>query len=227
MKLDAHGRVQILTLDERSQVLNADTVAAWTHTLDQVGDAHGKASLVITGSGTSFHQGLDLPYVLGLGEQSPDFLKTVHQLFGRLLAMDVPVVAAINGHAQAGGAMLAMCADVRIMRADRGWFRLPEVELNLPFTIVMNDLLAARIPQPALHQVMVLGRRMGGLEAAAAGVVDLAVEGEEAALAAAVEQAEQLAGHRGPVIKAIRRTLYGTLLASIAADVDRADVFTR
>lgn len=227
MKLTTDGRVHLLTLEEDSQVLNETTVSAWTAVLDQIGDTPGKASLVITGSGKSFHQGLDLPYVLGLGEASPDFLKTVHQLFGRLLTLDLPTVAAINGHAQAGGAMIAMCTDVRIMRADRGWFRLPEVELSLPFTIVMNDLLAARIPQPALHQAMVLGRRMGGTEAAAAGVVDLAVEGEEGPLGAAMEQAEALAAYRGPVIKAIRRTLYSSLLASITADPERADVFTR
>ncbi len=227
MKLTTDGRVHLLTLQEDTQVLNATTVQAWTEVLDQLGDTPGKASLVITGSGKSFHQGLDLPYVLGLGEESPEFLKTVHQLFGRLLRLDLPTVSAINGHAQAGGAMLAMCTDVRIMRADRGWFRLPEIELNLPFTIVMNDLLTARIPQPALHQVMVLGRRLGGTEAAAIGVVDQAVEGEDSALEAAMMQAEALADYRGPVISAIRRTLYGSLLASITADADRADVFTR
>ncbi len=227
MQLTTQGRVHVLTLDADSQVLNAGTVAAWTRALDEIGDIPGKHALVITGSGKSFHQGLDLPYVLGLGEDSPAFLKTVHEVFGRLLTLDLPTVAAINGHAQAGGAMLAMCTDVRIMRADRGWFRLPEVELNLPFTIVMNDLLAARIPQPALHQAMVLGRRMGGEEAAASGVVDVAVEGEDGPLQAAMAQAEQLADYRGPVIRAIRRTLYADLLASIAADPDRGDVFTR
>lgn len=216
-----HGRVQVVTLDEDSTVLNAATVAAWNRVLDQVVAVRGATALVVTGAGRSFHQGLDLPWVMGLGEGAGAFLATVHLLFGRLLRLDLPTVAAINGHAQAGGAMLAQCMDLRIMRADRGWFRLPEVELGLPFTPVMDHLLRARLPQPARHQLMVLGARMGGAQAAAAGVVDQAVEGEGGALAAAIEQAEALAVHRGPVISAIRSTLYADLLATIERDGDR------
>ncbi|CAN5384101.1 hypothetical protein BH23ACT9_BH23ACT9_05140 [soil metagenome] len=200
MKHEQHGDVQLVTL----------------HT-----------ALVVTGTGKSFHQGLDLAYVMGLGDDTPAFLKTVHQLFGRLLRLDMPTVAAINGHAQAGGAMLASCFDVRIMRSDRGWFRLPEVELGLPFTTVMNDLLAARLPLPARHQLMVLAKRIGGAEAAAMGVVDAAVEGEEAVVAAAVEQATAMAAFRGPVIRTIRTTLYADLLACIDADGQREDLFSR
>jgi enoyl-CoA hydratase/carnithine racemase len=227
VELTARGPVHVLQLDEPDQVLNDRTVADIGRALDEVEAGQGPAALVLTGVGRSFHQGLDLPFLLGLGEGSTAFIRTVHQLFGRLLRMDLPTVAAINGHAQAGGAMLATCADLRIMRADRGWFRLPEVELGLPFTIVMNDLLAARLPQPARHRAMVLGERMGGAEAAAAGVVDLAVDGEGAALEVALVRAEELAVHRGPVLAAIRRSLYADLLAAIDADADRDDLFTR
>ncbi|HUG86051.1 MAG TPA: enoyl-CoA hydratase/isomerase family protein [Euzebya sp.] len=225
MKREQHGSVQVVTLDEASTVLNADTVAAWNDTLDGVTATPGQTALVVTGSGKSFHQGLDLPFLLELGDRSAAFLKTIHQLFGRLLRLDVPTVAAINGHAQAGGAMLACCFDLRIMRADRGWFRLPEVALNLPFTTVMNDLLLARLPQPARHRLMVLGTPIGGVEAAATGVVDVAVEGEDGPLAAAIEQAEALAAFRGPVIRTIRTAAYADLLRSIDADVSRDDLF--
>ena len=227
MELTTEGPVRLLRLDEPDQVLNDRTVTELLTALDDVEGEEGPAALVMTGAGKSFHQGLDLPFVLGLGEESPQFLKRVHALFGRLLRLPLPTFAAINGHAQAGGAMLATCADVRIMRADRGWFRLPEVELGLPFTVVMNDLLASRIPQPARHRAMVLGQRMGGADAAAAGVVDQAVEGDDGALDAAMAQAADAARFRGPVIAAIRCSLYADLLDSIDADADREDVFSR
>ena len=227
MDLITDGDVRLLRMDEPDQVLNDGTVTEVLQALDEVEAGDGPAALVLTGAGKSFHQGLDLPFVLGLGEDSPAFLKRVHTVFGRLLRLPMPTFAAINGHAQAGGAMLATCADVRIMRADRGWFRLPEVELGLPFTVVMNDLLTARIPQPARHRAMVLGQRMSGADAAAAGVVDQAVEGEDGALDAAMSQAADAARYRGPVIAAIRQTLYADLLASIDADVDREDLFSR
>jgi Delta3-Delta2-enoyl-CoA isomerase len=227
MQREQHDQVHVITLDETSIVLNGDTIAAWHDELDALDAVEGPAALVVTGSGKSFHQGLDLAYVGDLGGLAPEFLRSVHQLFGRLLRLDVATVAAINGHAQAGGAMLASCFDLRIMRADRGWFRLPEVELGLPFTTVMNDLLAARLPQPALHRLMVLGTSIGGAEAAAIGAVDQAVEGEDGPLAAAVEQAQALAVHRGPVLRTIRTALYADLLASMDADADREDVFSR
>lgn len=218
MERTQHGQVHVLTLDEASIVLNPDTVTAWDAALDEVAATSGPAALVLTGTGRSFHQGLDLQVVLGLGEGLPAFLGRVHRLFGRLLRLDLPTVAAINGHAQAAGAMLAQCMDLRIMRADRGWLRLPEVELGLPFTSVMNALLQARLPQPARHRLMVLGTPIGGAQAAGWGVVDQAVEGESGALAAALEQAEALARFRGPVISTIRTTLYPDLLALIDAE---------
>lgn len=218
MERAQHGQVHVLTLDDASIVLNPDTVAAWEAALDELAATSGPAALVVTGTGKSFHQGLDLPVVMGLGEGMPAFLGRVHRLFGRLLRLDMPTVAAINGHTQAGGVMLAQCMDLRIMRADRGWLRLPEVELGLPFTPVMNALLQARLPQPAKHRLMVLGTSVGGAQAAEMGVVDQAVEGESGALEAAMEQAEALARYRGPVISTIRTTLYPDLLALIDAE---------
>ncbi|WP_370325863.1 enoyl-CoA hydratase/isomerase family protein [Euzebya sp.] len=226
MELTVDGEVQILTLDADHQVLNPATVAAWGDVLDRIDALEGPAALVITGSGRSFHQGLDLQAMSTLGEGTGDFIRSVHQLFGRLLRLDLPTVAAVNGHAQAAGAMLVQCADLRIMRAERGWFRLPEVELGLPFTVVMQHLLATRLPHPGQHRLMVLGEQVGGADAARLGAVDHAVEGEDAALAVAVDRAAALARFRGPTLHTIRTRLYADLLAVIDADLDRADPFS-
>lgn len=91
----------------------------------------------------------------------------------------------------------------------------------------MNDLLQARLPQPARHQLMVLGIQMGGAQAKAAGVVDEAVEGAEECVRVAIERAGALAAHRGPVLRQIRTTLYADVLASIDADARRTDRFAR
>lgn len=217
--------VHLLVMEEDVQVLNADTVGALNAALDAVEASEGPAALVLTGEGKSFNQGLDLPWVMGLGEDMPAFLKTVHAVFGRLYRLDMPTVAAVNGHVIAGGAMLAQCFDERIMRSDRGWFRLPEVELQLPFTTVMDALLASRLPQPARHRLMVLGERMSGMQAADAGVVDAAVEGGDGPRAAGIAQAAELAQYRGPTIAQIRTKRYAELLATVDADAGRTNLF--
>lgn len=227
MELHRDGDVLTLTLAEPDQQLNGASLAAWNAHLDEAAATEGPAALVVAAEGKTFHQGLDLDHIGGLGEGLADFIRAVHGLFGRLLCLEMPTVAAITGHAIAAGAMLASCLDVRIMRADRGWFRTPEVELGMPFTVVMNDLLSARFPQPARHRLMVLGERMGGGEAAAAGVVDEAVDGADAVIAAARDRAADLARYRGPNIRIIREGLYHDLLAQIGTDPARADLTVR
>ena len=69
----------------------------------------------------------------------------MHALFGKMLALPVPTVAAIQGHCFAAGAMLAVAHDFRVMRADRGFFCLPEVDIHIPFTPPMAALIQARL----------------------------------------------------------------------------------
>ncbi len=79
-----------------------------------------------------------------------------------MLTFPRPTVAALNGHAFAGGGMLALAHDFSVMRADRGYFCLPEADIGIPFTAPMTALIASRIPQPALHEACTTGRRYQG-----------------------------------------------------------------
>lgn len=86
-------------------------------------------------------------------------LARVHALYGRMLGLEVPAIAAVNGHAFAAGAMLALAFGQIVMPEDRGYFCLPEADLGLPFTPGMNALTSARLSPPAAHEAMVLARR--------------------------------------------------------------------
>ncbi len=129
-----------------------------------------------------------------------------------MLGLPVPTVAAIQGHCFAAGAMLAVAHDFRVMRADRGYFCLPEVDIHIPFTPPMASLIQARLSKATAHEAMTTGRRYGGADAAAAGIVDAAVS-EDRVLAEAVERAGALAAKHGPTLGAIKAGMYTETLA--------------
>lgn len=183
--------------------------------LDEIEADEGPAALVLTGTGKFFSNGLDLDYMSSNPSDAEGTLARVHALFGRVLGLEVPTVAAINGHAFAGGAMLALAFDQAVMREDRGYFCLPEADLGLPFTPGMNALITARLSPPVAHQAMVTGHRYGGHDALAAGIVsEVAPEGE--VLERAVGRAEALAGKPREAMAAIKRGLYAPALDLLA-----------
>ena len=83
-----------------------------------------------------------------------------------------PVISAIDGICAGAGAMIALACDFRVMREDRGFWCLPEVDLGLPLTPAMFAVVEAHVPRQALHDSCLSGRRYSGPEALAAGIVD-------------------------------------------------------
>jgi Enoyl-CoA hydratase/isomerase len=97
----------------------------------------------------------------------------------RVLALPMPTVAAVTGHAFGAGAMLATAHDWRVRRADRGYYCFPEVDIRIPFIPGMAALVQAKPTPAAAVTAMTTGRRYGGPEALGAGLVDLAVPDAE------------------------------------------------
>lgn len=105
------------------------------------------------------------------------------------------------------------------MRADRGFWCLPEADIGIPFTRGMSALIQARLAPQTAHEAMVTARRYGGEEAVAAAVVDHAV-GEDAVRTTAVELAGSLAGKAGDTLGTIKARMYAPALAALR---DRTD----
>jgi enoyl-CoA hydratase/carnithine racemase len=185
-----------------------DLLDALHGVLDELEAGDDPAALVLTGAGKFFSNGLDLDYMSSHGDEAEDVLARVHALFGRVLALPVPTVAAINGHVFAAGAMLALAFDDTVMREDRGYFCLPEADLGLVFTPGMNALITARLAPRIAHEAMVTARRYGGADALAAGVVS-EVAPEDEVLSRAVLKAEELSGKPRHGLAGIKRGLYG------------------
>jgi enoyl-CoA hydratase/carnithine racemase len=209
--LDRDGDVYILSLGDDENRFNPEWVGAVDALLDEVAATPSPRALVTTAAGKIWSNGLDLEWMGQNASEIPTFVPTVHALFGKMLALPVPTVAAIQGHCFAAGAMLAVAHDFRVMRADRGFFCLPEVDINIPFTPPMAALIQARLSKAAAHEAMTTGRRYGGTDAAAAGIVDEAV-GEDEVLPRAIERAAALAGKDGRTLGAIKEGMYAETL---------------
>lgn len=142
--------------------------------LDEV-IAGGAKALVITATGKFFTNGLDTDYIAADPSALPSYLDDVHALYRKVLTLPVPTVAAVNGHAFGAGAMLSLCADLVVMRTERGFWSLPEAALNMPFTRGMAALVRTRLPERTASEAMLTSRRYGADDAVAAGIVDEAV----------------------------------------------------
>lgn len=212
--LQRDGDVFVLRFDDGENRFGQAFLDGVGAALDTVEQADHPRALVTVGTGKFYSNGLDLDWVGAHPEQMSSYLDRVHGMFARLLTLPAPTVAAINGHAFAGGGMLALSHDFLVMRSDRGYFCLPEVDLGLPFTPGMNALLQARLPKVTAHEAMVTGRRYTAEEAVAGGIAHRAVP-ESEVLATAVELAGSLAAKDGVTMGKIRTRMYGSVIDTL------------
>jgi Delta3-Delta2-enoyl-CoA isomerase len=213
--LERDGDVFTINLGDGENRFDGEFLDVFERCLDEV-EAAAPCALVTAAEGKFWSNGLDLEWLAAQGERAGEFVQRVHELFARVLELGAPSVAALQGHTFAAGAMLALAHDVRVMRADRGFFCLPEVDIRIPFTPGMSALIGARLAPAAAHAAMTTGRRYGGTDAARAGLVDDAVP-EHNVLARARSIAAELAGKDPATLRAIKRGLHRDTLAALRA----------
>lgn len=211
--LDYADTIAILTLGDDEIRFSPDFLDEFDARLDEV-VAAGAAGLVTTAGGKFYSNGLDLDWLGAHGDRMEWYVGRVQALLARMLTLPVPTAAAIVGHAFGAGAMLAIAHDFRVMRADRGFFCFPEVDIRIPFTPGMAALIQAKLAPQAAVASMTTGRRFGGADAAAIGIVD-ATAGDGAVTGAAVEMLRPLGGKDPGTLGAIKATMFGVAVAAL------------
>jgi enoyl-CoA hydratase/carnithine racemase len=171
LELEHRGDVAIVHMRDGENRFNGDSIRAWHAMLDELDAAEGPLAVVTTGEGKFYSNGLDLDWMSANPDVAGTHVDEVHRLLGRVLGFGGVTVAAVNGHAFAGGAMLVAAHDYVVMREDRGYWCLPEVDLGLPLTPAMHAVVSANLPRRAAHEAMVTGRRYTASQALAAGIV--------------------------------------------------------
>ncbi|HWC79040.1 MAG TPA: enoyl-CoA hydratase-related protein [Pseudonocardiaceae bacterium] len=212
--LSRDGDVFVLDLGDGENRFHPDWLAAMSGALDEIEGANAPRALVTSATGKHWSNGLDLDWLGANADQLNHYVTGVHELFARVLTLPLPTVAAIQGHAFAAGAMLALAHDFRVMRADRGYFCVPEVDIQIPFTPGMSALIQAKLTPKTAHEAMTTGRRFGGNDALAAQIVDAVAE-EGAVLPAALELARPLTGKPGGTLGVIKSRMYPATLSAL------------
>jgi enoyl-CoA hydratase/carnithine racemase len=214
IELDRDGSVFVLRMQGGENRFSLDWLDEVNAALDRVQAAAGPVALVTTGEGKFYSNGMDLDWLATVPEQAGDYLIAIYRVLGRVLSFPAITVAAVNGHAFGGGAQLAVAHDFAVMRADRGYWCMPEADLGLPLTPEYISLLRAKLPGRALHEALVTGRRYGGPDALAAGIVHQ-VASEDQVLAQAVKLAADLAGKDRRTLAEHKRLLYGEAIKAL------------
>jgi enoyl-CoA hydratase len=215
LRLERAGAVATLTLD-RPKALNALDATTLrellqvAQALEYAGDVR---ALVITGAGKAFSAGADIG---AMADMAPGdgygYARLGHDVMARIEALEMPVVAAVNGVALGGGLELALACDL-IVASDRARLGQPEINLGLVPGFGGTQRLVRRIGQARARELIYLGHALNAEEALRVGLVCRVVAGEQLA-AETAELAAELAA-KAPV--AMRQAKRAT---AVAADAD-------
>lgn len=213
--LSISDHVFVLRMKSGENRFNPDFLKAMNDALDEVEAHEGPCALVTTGEGKFYSNGLDLEYMSTISQEDVmGLIRDVHALFARFLSFPGHTVAAMNGHSFAGGGMLALSHDSRVMRSDRGYFCLPEIDLGMPFSRGMASLIKERLSPAAVRATVLSGARLSASDALAQGVVDATAD-EEVVLTEAINRARLLAQKNGKTMRLIKEGFYREALEDL------------
>ena len=177
-------------------------------------------AVVFTGQDRFFSGGLDLNSFPALPvEDQRDMVHRANWLIAFWYGFPRPIVTAINGHAVAGGLILALCGDLRLAVPGAS-LGLPEVKVGIPYPVAAIGVVKAEVPRKLIRRFVLGGELVEPPEALEAGLVD-EVLSADALLERALERARDLASHPRKAYETIKRQLRGSVLDAITATASR------
>lgn len=212
------GELHLVTMNDDQNTICPDWQQRMLEILNVVESDCGQgASLVLTGVDKFFCNGLNLQKLMTLSpEEMALFARRMAEIHSRLLILPCPTVAAMNGHAFAGGAFLALSCDYRLMREDRGWFSVSEVDVGVPIPPPMMGILQGKLPANTARDALFTGKRYTADEAVTAGIADGKAPVDEL-----LEQARALATQLGTkepgIFKTLKQTWFGPMTEALVA----------
>ncbi len=173
MLIEPHGDVAVLRLrGGKANAMSAEFLTELIRLVEEVEASEARAAVII-GDGPHFSAGLALPTLVGLDRpQLREFIDLFAAAMLSVFRCELPVIAAINGHAVAGGCVLALQCDLRLMAEGKGKIGLTEVQLGIGLPAVVIEPLRLQVPPTSLFTIALEGRLFLPGEAFALRLVD-------------------------------------------------------
>ncbi|KAG0366639.1 hypothetical protein BGZ54_005093 [Gamsiella multidivaricata] len=214
LSITRDGPLFILTMLDNDNRFTTEFCAAICDALDHVSEVvynEGltEAALISRGASEKFYSnGLHIEKAFSV----PGFTENIFMpMLHKILVFTIPTVACVNGHAFAGGMLMAMAHDYRVMRSDRGFMCMNEIDLPSPLPSGMSALLRYKLPHHVYRSVVLEARRYSGKDALANHIVDAIPDTD--GIDATFELAKKLALKIAPKSKA------GSIIQNIKEDM--------
>ncbi|CAG8594011.1 3498_t:CDS:2 [Diversispora eburnea] len=212
VSLSREGPLFILTMKNGENRFTTTFVNALFLALDNIEQIREvedgqPAALITVGEGKFFSNGLDLEHALS----TPGFFDDYYlKLLVRILTFPIPTVAALNGHSFAGGCMLALAHDYRVMRSDKGYICMNEVDIPSPLHPGMAAIVRIKMLPKTYRNCVLQGHKFTAKEALENQLVDIIVEGEKGVLSEAKELGKKWAdkAKAGAIYGSLKREMY-------------------
>jgi len=172
VKWEKKETVAIITMMNKENRQNLVFANEMINAFDEILKDASIFSVILTSDDEkNFSQGVDLPWLLEKKQANDlqairDFMYRMNDVFKKILLFPMPVIAAINGHAFGNGAILSCACDFRFMRADKGFFCFPEVDISIPFLPGMVSWVKRAIPYYKFEEMLYSGKRVTAPELA-------------------------------------------------------------
>ncbi|NRB70930.1 MAG: enoyl-CoA hydratase/isomerase family protein [Xanthomonadales bacterium] len=192
LEIQDHGRIREIRLNRPPvNALNPELIDALNGALKTAAAEAG--AVVLSGREGMFSAGLDVPTLLGLDRAAmSDFWGSFSGLLETVGRMPIPVAAAITGHSPAGGAVISLFCDTRIMSEGRFKIGLNETQVGLSLPPFIHQALVRLVGAHKAEGLLVSGALVGPQEALALGLVDQLAEDPASTVAQAVAWCENL-----------------------------------
>lgn len=175
-----HGDVAVLKMVHgKANAMNTEFCQAFTARLEDLRSSAANA-VIITSEGRIFSAGVDLPRLLeGGAPYIREFLPALNAMFAAVFTCPKPVVAAINGHAIAGGCVLACAADRRLMATESGRIGVTELLVGVPYPTIAMEIMRNATASQHFEDAIFSGATLVPGDAHSRGLVDEVVEPDQ------------------------------------------------